>query len=82
MRGDDLRGNDLTDLILANIHDMFAAYLMGGDNAPSILMQLIGEDNTSNEEPEDNDLQVFASTDDFDEARKRIIGGQLWPEQN
>lgn len=82
MRGDDLRGNDLSDLILANIHDMIAAYLYGGDKVPSILKELIGEPSRTDAEEQSDSFIVFESADAFDEARNRIIGGQTWPEQN
>lgn len=83
MRGDDLRNNELSDLILANIHDMLASYLLGSDRAPSILAELIGEANSSGrEKTNENDLEVFDSAESFEEARNKILGGQTWPEQN
>ena len=45
MRGDDPYGYGLRDLLVANIHDMFSAFLYGSENASSVASLMLGEKN-------------------------------------
>ena len=71
MRGDDLKGNDRAELMLANISDILLAYFSGDKNVPSMVSILLDE--VKNDAGSD-DLQIFDSPEEFDNARNAIIG--------
>lgn len=80
MRGDDINGYTHNDIVLADIHDMIAAYLLG-EKAPSVLKNMLSR---PDERPRsDSDALIYASAEDFDAARNKIITeAGKWPEQN
>ena len=71
MRGDDMKGNHISELILAGISDLIATFLFGPETTPSLVDYLMGKSTPSREPVERKQVgeyMVFESPEAFEAA--------------
>ena len=76
MRGDDLKGNDLTDILIANLFDLIYAFIMRGKSSFSMVGALLDElYQATAEEQGTGQYRSFNNADEYESERRKIIGG-------
>ena len=71
MRGDDLKGNERIELILAGMRDMMMYLWTGRDDFPLLFDALMGDAEETAEKAQD--LMVFNSPEEFDAMRNSLL---------